>query len=134
MKFLPPLVTILDRDKKLVTVQVAECDWCGKKLKNADVFVDDAVRCMYFCRATCKRDFEAYVKANSGKFPDIKLCVDGLGALKERAELTCPTCKQTWVDSVPYVDMVFLCQALICPNCGFDGSFAMFQIKKVEGV
>ena len=74
-----PIVTVLDKQSDtLVSTVITNCDQCGDYLKDFDVYIDDAVRCMYFCSEECKRGFETQAYANSGFFPNIKLTLEGV--------------------------------------------------------
>jgi len=71
-----PFVTVLHKGK-LVTTVITNCDQCGKLLDDFDIFIDDAVRCLYFCCENCKRGFETQSQAR-WYFPSVKLTLEGV--------------------------------------------------------
>jgi mRNA deadenylase 3'-5' endonuclease subunit Ccr4 len=73
-----PLVNVLAPDKSLATVQVTQCDWCGKHLRTFDNIADNAIRVLYFCTQRCKREFDAKYPANTHIYPPVKLTLLGL--------------------------------------------------------
>lgn len=73
---IPPIVTVL-HEERLVHTIITNCDNCGKLLDDFDIFIDDAVRCLYFCSEQCKHGFEIQSKAR-GYFPSVKLTLKGV--------------------------------------------------------
>ena len=78
-----PIVTVLHKGK-LVSTVITNCDQCGELLDDFDIFIDDAVRSLYFCSDECKRGFETQSNAR-GHFPSVKLTLNGV--LRKRRKL-----------------------------------------------